>query len=246
MTFWSGHIPFEKFVKLLTKQKSLKSHWLIVYYLLFFAYGQLSMLCSLSISNHKQCYCLWLLIAGAKWNEMKYYSATCKCCRYLIILEYYGEWRFFVIQKVYYYHQDIGRLYVDEVVEYCQLETFSARCRQGDVVVMTTARFGRMRFGRCIDASAYSDSIIKQDDRTIGCYADVQDYADRTCSGKTACDIAVPNRDLLSTRPCVSQLTMYFEAAYICVSGEFCGWFMSAGVFSVISNLNKGSAAIKC
>jgi len=116
----------------------------------------------------------------------------------------------------------VDGMMLDEVVEYCQLETFSARCRHGDVIVMTTARFGRMRVGKCIDSGAYSaDSILKQDDKTIGCYADVLDYADGTCSGKTACDIFVPNRDLLSTRPCFTQLTMYFEAAYQCVSGKF-------------------------
>ena len=109
------------------------------------------------------------------------------------------------------------------VREYCQLETFSARCRHGDVVVMTTARFGRMRVGRCIDASSRSAALekaLQSDSNLLGCYADVLEYADKTCSGKTSCDIAVPNRHLLSTRPCVAQLTMYFEAAYQCVSGE--------------------------
>ena len=86
---------------------------------------------------------------------------------------------------------------------------------------MTTARFGRMRVGKCIDASARSSALQKVDPDSLGCYADVLDYADRTCSGKTSCEIFVPNRDLLSTRPCVAQLTMYFEAAYSCVSGEF-------------------------
>jgi len=112
---------------------------------------------------------------------------------------------------------------VGAISEYCQLETFRARCRHGDVVVMTTARFGRMRVGRCIDArsrSAALEKAMQSDSNLLGCYADVLDYADRMCSGKTSCDIAVPNRDLLSTRPCVSQLTMYFEAAYQCVSGE--------------------------
>jgi len=99
---------------------------------------------------------------------------------------------------------------------------------------MTTARFGRMRVGKCIDGGAFSDSIIRQDGRTIGCYADVLDYADRTCSGKTACDIAVPNRDLLSTRPCVSQLTMYFEVAYSCVSGELSDCFFDKRSIVVI------------
>jgi len=109
------------------------------------------------------------------------------------------------------------------VREYCQLETFSARCRHGDVVVMTTARFGRMRVGRCIDASSRSAALekaLQSDSNLLGCYADVLEYADRTCSGKTSCDIAVPNRHLLGTRPCVAQLTMYLEAAYQCVSGE--------------------------
>ena len=77
-----------------------------------------------------------------------------------------------------------------------------------------------MRVGKCIDASARSSALQKVDPNSLGCYADVLDYADRTCSGKTTCDVAVPNRDLLSTRPCFTQLTMYFEAAYQCVTGE--------------------------
>jgi len=107
-----------------------------------------------------------------------------------------------------------------DVREYCQLETFTARCRHGDVIVMTTAKFGRMRFGKCIDSSERSAALQKIDPDSIGCYADVLDYADRMCSGKTTCDIFVPNRDLLSTRPCFTQLTMYFEAAYQCLSGQ--------------------------
>jgi len=99
---------------------------------------------------------------------------------------------------------------VDAAVrEYCQLETFSARCRHGNVIVMTTARFGRMRVGRCIDSSSRSAALeraLQSDSNLLGCYADVLDYTDRTCSGRTACDIFVPNRDLLNTRPCVSQL----------------------------------------
>jgi len=59
--------------------------------------------------------------------------------------------------------------------EYCQLETFSARCRHGDVIVMTTARFGRMRVGKCIDASERSSALQKVDPNSLGCYADVLD-----------------------------------------------------------------------
>jgi len=126
--------------------------------------------------------------------------------------------------------------------EYCQLETFSARCRHGDVVVMTTARFGRMRVGKCIDggeqSAALEELLQKVDPNSLGCYSNVLDYADRTCSGKTACDIFVPNRDLLSTRPCLSQLTMYFEAAYHCVSGK------SIQIFKPASH--DGKISVKC
>ena len=89
---------------------------------------------------------------------------------------------------------------------------------------MTTARFGRMRVGKCIgggeQSAALEEALQKVDPNSLGCYADVLAYTDRMCSGKTTCDIAVPNHDLLSTRPCLSQLTMYLEAAFHCVSGK--------------------------
>lgn len=48
----------------------------------------------------------------------------------------------------------IKRLLADSVVnveEYCQLETFKPRCRHGEVIVMKSARFGRMRVGKCVE-----------------------------------------------------------------------------------------------
>ena len=106
----------------------------------------------------------------------------------------------------------------EDVREYCQLETFSPRCRHGDVIIMTTARFGRMRVGKCIDVGAQS-TLHRADPYSLGCYADVLDYADRICSGRSSCDIPVPTRELLATRPCFEQLTMYLEAGYTCMSG---------------------------
>jgi len=107
----------------------------------------------------------------------------------------------------------------EDLREYCQLETFSPRCRHGDVIVMTTARFGRMRVGKCIDLGAQS-TLHRADPYSLGCFADVLDYADRVCSGRSSCDIPVPTRELLSTKPCFEQLTMYLEAGYTCMSGE--------------------------
>lgn len=107
----------------------------------------------------------------------------------------------------------------EDLREYCQLDTFSPRCRPGDVIVMTTARFGRMRVGKCIDVGAQS-TLHRADPHSLGCYADVLEFADRTCSGRSACDIPVPSRELLATRPCFEQLTMYLEAGYTCMSGK--------------------------
>ena len=104
------------------------------------------------------------------------------------------------------------------VQEYCVAETFQARCSHGDVIAMTTALFGRMKVGRCITSDAFQLQKLQPD--SLGCSADVLEYFDRTCSGRSACDVAIPNPDLLKFRPCSAQLVVYLEASYSCVSGE--------------------------
>ena len=42
-------------------------------------------------------------------------------------------------------HSDISR-------EYCNWETFNATCPSGKVIFMTSAKYGRMRMGRCLHA----------------------------------------------------------------------------------------------
>ncbi len=41
-------------------------------------------------------------------------------------------------------------LVADLTREYCNWETFSAQCASGEVVLMTSAKYGRMRLGRCV------------------------------------------------------------------------------------------------
>ena len=104
--------------------------------------------------------------------------------------------------------------------EFCHLETFRARCQHGDVVVMETALFGRMRVGRCLASDAYLTALQQLDPTTLGCSANVLGYVDRVCSGRSACDISVANSDLHEFRPCPGQLTMYLEATYSCLTGQ--------------------------
>lgn len=109
------------------------------------------------------------------------------------------------------------------VQEYCHMETFQPRCTHGDVISMTTAMFGRMRVGRCIE----SDALQLQHPDSLGCSADVLGYFDRVCSGKSSCDVLVPNPDLYSYRPCSAHLSMYLEASYVCVTCKYCTWRLS-------------------
>jgi hypothetical protein len=99
------------------------------------------------------------------------------------------------------------------------METFKPRCTHGDVIAMRSAMFGRMHVGRCITSDAFKLQQLEPD--SLGCAADVLGYFDRTCSGKSACDVLIPNPDLYNYRPCSAQLTMYLEASYVCVSGKY-------------------------
>ena len=95
--------------------------------------------------------------------------------------------------------------------DYCQWDAFNVSCSHGDVVVMTSARYGRMRVGSCVRKS-YD---------TIGCTVNVMRYSDSRCSGRPSCIIKVP--DISSEegiRPCPEDLTSYFEASYTCIPGN--------------------------
>ena len=52
------------------------------------------------------------------------------------------------------------------VREYCNWETFSAQCRPGEVVLMTNASYGRMKYGRCISRTMDMDTKRPHE---IGC-----------------------------------------------------------------------------
>jgi len=90
---------------------------------------------------------------------------------------------------------------------YCQWETFNATCYNNDVIIITSASYGRMRIGRCLTVQY-----------AIGCMADVTDDVDRRCSGRQNCTIRVPDADLFSLQPCRKDLIAYMETAYKCVT----------------------------
>jgi len=99
---------------------------------------------------------------------------------------------------------------VVEPREYCQWENFNASCPAADeVVLMKTARYGRIRFGRC----------MREDHGSVGCAADVLAHLDRKCSGRRRCRMMIPDATLHSIHPCPKELMPYLEASYLCVRG---------------------------
>ena len=92
--------------------------------------------------------------------------------------------------------------------DYCQFESFDANCDEDEVVLMKSARYGRMRVGRC----------VARDYGYITCAADVLEEMDKRCSGSRKCHFNIPTlRD--TYQPCPKDLTAYLEASYSCVKG---------------------------
>ena len=99
---------------------------------------------------------------------------------------------------------------VSELREYCHLDTFNASCPHGSVIMMQSARYGRMRIGRCLKTSYY-----------IGCRADVLPHMDRICSGKRSCVIKTVDSELLKYHPCRKDLMPYLEAQFKCITSKY-------------------------
>jgi len=98
------------------------------------------------------------------------------------------------------------------IVDYCQAQYFIANCSRPDqVVLVQSARYGRMTLGRC--GTGGSTNVA-------GCSEDVLWYLDRRCSGRTHCKVYVADPVLHHLNPCASDYTAYLQAKYTCVSGR--------------------------
>ena len=101
--------------------------------------------------------------------------------------------------------------FFSEIEEFCNMETFEAKCNEKEVVVMDTARYGRMRLGRC----------VKKNYGNIGCVKDVLTLADAKCSGRRECTVKLPDDDLYQMQPCPNDVTSHLETGYSCFPGEW-------------------------
>ncbi len=98
-------------------------------------------------------------------------------------------------------------------VEFCKWETFNATCQPGEVVLITRARYGRMRAGNCLNSKFGH----------FGCHADVLAYLDSRCSGRQSCNLVATDQTLDQAHeesPCPAELAAYLEVHYRCLRGR--------------------------
>ena len=100
-------------------------------------------------------------------------------------------------------------LYVTESKEYCHLDRFNASCAANEVILMKLAQYGRMRLGKCLNRDYF-----------VGCSLDVLRKLDLRCSGRSSCDMPMPDPELFQLQPCPKDLTVYLEAEYTCIKGR--------------------------
>lgn len=94
--------------------------------------------------------------------------------------------------------------------EYCNKETFEARCATNEVIVVTHAIYGRPSVGRC----------VKPEYGFTGCSSDVRRQADVLCSGRHHCQITTSDPIFEGTEPCREDLKLHLELGYRCEKGK--------------------------
>lgn len=107
----------------------------------------------------------------------------------------------------------------ENLSSFCETETFNATCPHDHVVLITYARYGRMRLSRC----------VKLDYGHVGCSADVMSAADRRCSGKRKCEVRIPDAEFGREKPCPDDLKPYLEIGYSCVKSKVDALGLSGG-----------------
>lgn len=84
------------------------------------------------------------------------------------------------------------------------------RCAVGEVLVISHARYGRMRISRC----------VREHFGYVDCSVDVVDVLDRHCSGRQSCSIRVLDDNFDNVRPCHDDLKSYLEVRHQCLKGQ--------------------------
>ena len=96
-------------------------------------------------------------------------------------------------------------------IEVCNGEDKTIRCKRDEIIMMTSAEYGRSEVGRC----------ITEEDDFMGCTNDVLPLLDRWCSGRRECAFDVPGAELENlNKECLKILIKYLKLDYTCLKGS--------------------------
>lgn len=121
--------------------------------------------------------------------------------------------------------------------EVCESEVFQPKCADNEVIIMTEAKYGRMKIGRC----------AQTDYGYIGCNADVLEHMDSICSGRRTCSLRIPDQILdkaKSASKCPREFKTYLNASYKCVEVESLGCSMCSALGQQFARTSEKSAFI--
>ena len=93
------------------------------------------------------------------------------------------------------------------MIEYCEDSSFNPSCGPDEVIMMQSARYGRMEVATC----------LAKDYGHLGCSADILGVLDGMCSGRRSCDVDVRDLMVSGQKPCPKDLRSYLEAQYTCL-----------------------------
>ena len=104
--------------------------------------------------------------------------------------------------------------------DYCQSETFAPSCLPDEVILITKAHYGRMKFGKCVKEEQQL-KIIWNDPQYLGCSTDVIGFVSKHCTGKRNCQLKVSDPELEKYGSCYASLKMYLDVSYTCIKGKY-------------------------
>jgi len=106
--------------------------------------------------------------------------------------------------------------------DFCQSETFRPRCLPGEAVIITKAVYGRMSHdSRCLQDEEEVPALMN-DPKHTGCSDDVLQPVSARCSGKSDCEIRIPDPEMERMNPCYRYTVKYLEINYRCVRSKSC------------------------
>ena len=120
-------------------------------------------------------------------------------------------------------------------LDVCQNENFQPNCPGSESIFIETAKYGRIRSGKCFEI----DEKLEDDPKWMGCAVDVTDILRQKCSVRHYCDVPVKDKELsVMSHPCHKGLLMSLNVRYRCMPGTkfILGTYVVIIILTIIIN----------